>query len=223
LYYETRDPGLEGGEGQVEVFDLDTGESAVVVEGGFDVSESPDGRFLAFTSPTTSAGTRHLRLKDLTDQGTQPRQLGSDSEVRRGTPVISPSGALVAYGEGGGNWGGYNELWISRFPSGAEPTVVSGGRPTGARWSRDGTRLLYVRGVDGVLVQVAVSVEPEGVSLSRPEEVFGEGQSALNLGLGFELSADGESFLVVREATPAGGVSDGLILVQDWVAAFDSN
>ena len=113
------------------------------------------------------------------------------------------------------------EVFLSAFPDGGERHQVSDGGlswTTQIRWSPGGDRLYYVRSSDGAMMEVDVDLATD-VTMSSPRVLFNESDLALDRG--FDINADGSRFLVVRLDVPYGGDRGGIVLVENWLAAFE--
>lgn len=131
-------------------------------------------------------------------------------------PRLSPDGEFIAflYSEPRAPI----EVYVSRFPGGEDRVRVSRGgltNETSIRWGDSGRRLYYVRGRDGTLMEVDVSLG-DRMEVSVPRELFSEGRSGLQLAAGFDVNQDGSRFLVVREHVPPGVDRRRVVLVENW-------
>ena len=77
------------------------------------------------------------------------------------------------------------------------------------RWNGQGNELFYIEG--NVLMSVELTTAPSLV-LGMPERLF----TFENLNLGYDVSADGERFLVLEDVDPGAGSS--IVVVQNWFA-----
>ena len=107
--------------------------------------------------------------------------------------ALSPDGTLLAYVS---NETARPEVYLTPFPSRESRVLVSGAGGSEPVWSRDGTRLYFRRAE--IMLAVDVQREPSLV-VARPVEVF-RGSFALGSGglAGYDVSADGERFVMVR-------------------------
>lgn len=113
--------------------------------------------------------------------------LDTDFDERGG--ALSPNGRWLAYAS---NESGRLEVYVRPFPELDRKSLVStdGGRhPV---WSRDSTELFYRN--DGKMLAVAVATSFE-FQAGRPELLFEEPS---RLELAFDVSADGERFLMIQ-------------------------
>jgi len=186
---------------------------------------SPDGRHLLFS--VDEGGALHLRIAPIGKDGTV-------GEARRFFPAetaepdvlearISPDGRLLAYR---GNDSGQPEVYLTRFPTGEGLWQVSseGGRLP--RWAAGTGELFYIAGsgpVTRFLVAVPVESERE-VVVGAPERLFAvnRGQASLfRLASGYDVSADGSRFVVVRASGETGPVVSRMILLENWRRLLD--
>jgi hypothetical protein len=172
-------------------------------------SWSPDGKFLLFHG-LESVGIFALPVK-------------ADSTAAQQTPVLaipkgvnghfSPDGKLIAYVS---SESGRVESFLTQFPpppsgqGGKRQVSVAGG--TGPRWREDGKEIFYL-GLTRMLMAVDVSIGIGTVTVGQARTLFGP------VGLsGYDVSADGQSFLVaVEPETKSAGT---LTLVQNWTSAL---
>jgi hypothetical protein len=122
-------------------------------------------------------------------------------------PALSPDDRYLAYAHQG-------EILVRAFPGMEGPWQAGPG--TTPRWSPDGTRLYYLRGND--LMETRVLAGP-ALRFTAPQRLFTfESAPAQPFAWPtFDLTPDGEAFVMVRPLEPP----PGLILVQNWLAALD--
>ena len=101
------------------------------------------------------------------------------------------------------------------LPSGSNMTIIS---PEGGReplWSPDGTELFYQRDGGGELWRVRVETEPQ-LRIGEPERILkGPFLASASSGRSYDISDDGQRFLMVRLDASAREV-DELVVVQNW-------
>jgi Tol biopolymer transport system component len=135
---------------------------------------------------------------------------------------VSPDGGLLAYVTE--NPGGQPETFLTRFPSGEGRWQVSPQVARNPRWARDGSELFFLVGAQRrTLASVKVNAAMEPPLVSNPTNLFdfdllaGSPSSYLGGG-GFDVTGDGQRFLVVR---PGGsGGAKRMVLVQNWLSEF---
>ncbi|TDI43758.1 MAG: serine/threonine-protein kinase [Acidobacteria bacterium] len=169
---------------------------------------SPDGDRLVISlrDPGGSWG-----IGVLSQDGTVETLLSTEYNERNAE--LSPDGDFLAYES---DESGRYEIYIRPFPNvedGRWPVSSSGG--TQALWSRDGQELFYLA-PGGELMATRVRTEPSFTS-GKAEVVFAEGIYYTNpLMRTYDISPDGERFLMIKEVKPDGASWTELLLVQNW-------
>jgi hypothetical protein len=151
----------------------------------------------------------------------------STDEFAEFAPAVSPNGDWLAYAS---NRSGRTEVWVTPFPNGtpAEARRVSEEGGIRPKWARDGRTLFFVqdRGVGAGLLAsaqiMAASVDAtEGLSVGTPRVVV-----ALPTGVMvnprrnfYDVSPDGDRFLVVRPAYEVG--SPELIRIRTFLGLLE--
>jgi Tol biopolymer transport system component len=173
----------------------------------------PDGRRLIFTdeSPTAANDVMAIEL-DATRRVTPLVQ--SPFNEQNGT--VSPDGRWLAYEA---NDSGRFEIYVRPFPevnSGRWQVSTTGGtRPI---WARSGQELVYVSPT-GALMGVGVARRPSWAA-TTPTLVVKEGYfTNLNWwGRSYDISPDGQRFLMIKEGGADGTAAPAsIIVVQHWV------
>jgi serine/threonine-protein kinase len=138
---------------------------------------------------------------------------------------VSPDGRYLAYQS---NESGRFEIYVRPFPAvdGARWQVSSAGgtRPV---WRRDGRELFYLDG-SNVLTAVGVDLSLDTPAWERAERLFdtiAPGRVAVGSFLYFfsvdrhyDVSADGQRFLLIEQAEIAEPDASGIVVVLDWAA-----
>jgi Tol biopolymer transport system component len=171
-------------------------------------SVSADGRVLVYHQIGEDGNSLMIESRSLEGDG-EPT-LFSDQNAYEGFPALSPDGRFLAYSAHEGNaW----QLYLTRFPDrqGRWQVSVDGG--VWPRWSADGSRLFYAN--DEAIFEVDVSTDPD-VRLGRPRMLFSrDGLAGSGRHVGFDVTADGESFLVLAmEESEADAQS--IVMVLNW-------
>jgi serine/threonine-protein kinase len=184
---------------------------------GFPGSWTADGRALAFTAANVSsqAGTVARSIWVASRDGkTEPRQLLSESRE----PDFSADGRWLAYL--GGSPG---QIYVQPYPALDQRVQVSiegGSEPV---WRRDGREMYYLENASaGGALRVRVMAVPVTTtptfSAGTPHMLF-EGPFRSDGGAfrNYDVTPDGQRFLMVREVDrPSARVSQ-MVLVQNWV------
>jgi Tol biopolymer transport system component len=181
---------------------------------GFHPAFSPDGRYLVY-SEQVSGPDWDLRFVDL-DQGGEPVSFLA-AAGNQGWPRVSPDGDYVAYVS---DETGVNEVYLRPFPVGDGKWQVSVDGGYWPRWSRSGDRIYFVE--EDTLFEVGVSTRPS-LRLGQPREIFTREPLGwtliLNWPPGYDVSADGERFVVCRPVEQERTVT-GIIVVENWLGEF---
>ena len=179
---------------------------------------SPDGTtlFLYATLPETG---RDVGMVSIEGPGTWEPLI--QTAAMEWAPTLSPDGRWLAYTS---NETGRNEVYVQRFPEleDRRPISVGGGyRPT---WSPDGRELLYLRAPAGppdAAMRVTLDIEegdPPSLIVGTPEPLFDWqyfGGPDLRY---YDVSSDGQRFLVVGSGAPAnaGDATPEITVVLNW-------
>jgi serine/threonine-protein kinase len=126
----------------------------------------------------------------------------------------SPDGRFVAYYS---NESGKYEVYIKDFPRGENRWQVSTSGGSYPLWSRKGDRVFFINGEN--LLEVDVRSE-NPLTLGTPRVLFSRGAAHLMLGRGFDVSADGNRFLVVQQVEKSGSSTPLLTVVENWFVEF---
>ncbi|HEU4725515.1 MAG TPA: protein kinase, partial [Candidatus Eisenbacteria bacterium] len=171
---------------------------------------------------TNTGGHSHLRVGPLDAGGV----LGSLSPLIQGQPepdvgqgAISPDGRLLAYVT---DDPGKNDLFLTRYPSGAGKWQVGtdGGREP--RWSAKTGELFFLGGSGpGNRWLAAASVNPaQEPPLESVTKLFDLGPLTSISDYDFDVSPDGRRFLFTHITGSAAGVPRRLVLVENWRSEF---
>jgi serine/threonine protein kinase/Tol biopolymer transport system component len=120
---------------------------------------------------------------------------------------LDPDGRWVAYVS---NESGQNDVYVRSFPTPGRPVRVSAAGGIEPQWRQDGRELFYVT-PDGALVAVPVTSSASGIQLGSPTRLF---PSAA----GYQVSSDGQRFLIARPADVTGRTIN---VVLNWQASLD--
>ena len=115
-------------------------------------------------------------------------------------PSFSPDGRWLAFTS---DESGRSEVYVQAFEAGDSPRLVgerhlvSRDGAGSIRWSRSGRELFYL-GWNGRLHGVPITLSPE-LKIGKPADLFTistEARAAIHSQIGFDVSADGQLFLV---------------------------
>lgn len=172
---------------------------------------TPDGQTLLFVElrpPPTGWDILTLSLDG-------PRQpIGFlETTFTDATPQISPTGRFVAHGS---TETGIFEIFVHSFPNPKVKVQVSSGGGHEAAWRAD-ERELYFRVGDAMMV-ADVSTSPE-LRVGKPRVLF-RGPFATIQGKNYDVTPDGQRFLMVRVDEPA--APKGITVVLNWMEDLKS-
>ncbi|HEY1215779.1 MAG TPA: hypothetical protein VGE93_19275, partial [Bryobacteraceae bacterium] len=178
---------------------------------------SPDGRFIAFVNtgfPRTANETQgDVWLLDLAHGGRRVPLL--NTRFHEANPVFSPDGKWLAFTS---NESGRPELYLQAFLSGDAPCLIgerhliSRAGAQAVRWRRDGKELFYLDFEGHVqAVSVRLAPTPKFGPATPLFTISTEARAAIHSVLGFDVSRDGQQFVIVRSReTPS------LVVTQNW-------
>jgi Tol biopolymer transport system component len=173
---------------------------------------SHDGKLLLFgwTGEKTASDLWVLPLEPGASGKAEPRAfLQTPFNESRGK--FSPDGAWVAYYS---NESGVNQVYAAPFPGPGGKRQISGTNGMMPRWRKDGREIFYVT-QDGQLMAAEVALRNGTLEVGKVQKLF-DGVITTR-GLVYDVSADGQKFLVVDDGVTA---ARPLTLLQNWTAAL---
>jgi len=160
---------------------------------------SPDGRDLVWTEFKPTPGGE-IRVAALDGSGVT-RTVAAGPFDARGA-VFSPVGKWIAFTS---NESGQDEVYVQSYPGSGPKRRISVGGGREPVWSRRGERV-YFRGQGGQDRMSSVDVQTSPTfSSGTPKVLFAdlyEGEHGGGGDRNYDLSADGQRFLMVRPARP---------------------
>jgi serine/threonine-protein kinase len=131
--------------------------------------------------------------------------------------VVSPDGRWLAYES---TSSGRLEVYVRPFPAVNDGQwQVSTGGGAQALWSRNGRELFYVA-PDGSLMTVPVEPRSESWSGGTPRRLLEPGYYRGNdvfVSRQYDVSPDGQRFLMIKEGGDDTGTAQDIIVVQNWL------
>jgi serine/threonine-protein kinase len=174
-------------------------------------SITPDGTWISgFEIPPRTADSNVFFLP-LTRGKAQPL---AETRFRGGMADFSPNGRYFAYES---EESGRSEIYVRPFPrvdNGRWQVSTAGGtRPV---WARSGRELFYLD-ASNALTAVPVGMSGSTITFGGPAKVFDTRYAEPNPSRHFDVSADGQRFLMLK-ATPdaPNATSIGMVLVEHW-------
>ena len=166
---------------------------------------TPDGKQLVFVD----FGEQGANLGVLSLEGSPEPLLATEFNERNAE--ISPDGGWLAYQS---NTSGQDEIYVRPFPNVEDGQwLISRGGGTRPLWSPDGRELFYLDSGNR-LMAVDVQTKPS-FAPGNAEELFG-GYYARQAGRTYDISLDGERFLMIKQSGSDETSSTEFILVQNW-------
>jgi eukaryotic-like serine/threonine-protein kinase len=189
-----------------------TGREALLLalERAFPDSWSPNGMLLYDTlDPNVTGALWMLAL------GNRKASLLVDGEGRQAEGRFSPNGRWVAYAS---NETGQPEIFVVSFPDLRMKSRISTAGGVAPRWSRDERELFYLA-PDNTLMAAAVNGQGPAFQVGTVRRVF---ERALQPGGGgtyrYDVSGDGQRFLVNTPLEPQESLTLTLTVVMNWTA-----
>jgi Tol biopolymer transport system component len=172
---------------------------------------SPDGANLLVVEAAGSTGT-DIGTLPLDGGGTVSTLVGREFSER--SPRVSPDGRWVVYES---DESGEREVYLQPYPAPGNRWRVSSQGGLSPHWRGDGRELFYLSPAgDMMSVDVGAGSDPQ---LDVPRRLF-EATAPLHLPVGddFDVTADGQRFLVVRPMRERAAVPTTVIV--NWTAAL---
>ena len=173
-------------------------------------SWSPDGQTLLIRSGS-SRGRGNVWELDVGGER-EPRPLLNES-YREHVAVFSPDGHWIAYTS---EESGRTEVYARAYPGPGRKYSVSTRGGSEPVWSRDGRELFFRSG--NAMMVVDVRLEPE-FQVGAPRELFqGNFRLAPAVNSNYDVSPDGERFLMIR---PTGDAPREIHVIVNWVQQLE--
>ncbi len=177
----------------------------------FPSSISPDGRYLAYSTPNPETQLDLFVLP--LEEGGEPFPF-RQTEFSEGVGMISPDGRWIAYTSNeSGDW----QVYVSTFPEPGRRWQVSTNPASYTFWRADGRELVYAE-LTGNLVSVEVDPTGETFQIGQSQPLFPIAPSSAG-GAWFSTTSDADRILVVPNQAQQG---DNLLnLVVNWPAELE--
>jgi Tol biopolymer transport system component len=172
---------------------------------------SPDGRYLVYTQQSLE-GRFELWLLPLTGERKPQSFLKTAFNDSQGE--VSPDSKWIAYTSD--ESGGFNEVYVTSFPTAGTRWRVSGNGGSFPRWSRDGKELFY-RALDGTLMVASVRTAPQGLEFGTLAALFRVPEPVGMFAYPYDVAPDGKRILALMPSKMSGDRSSLTVLV-NWDA-----
>ena len=170
-------------------------------------SWSPDGQLLAFVEIISSKG-QNIQILRIHDRKTLPLH---ETQFNEQEPRFSPDGRWLAYIS---DESGRNEVFVQPYPGPGGKWQISADGGTEPVWNPNG-RELYFRNGDRMMA-VEVNTQPS-FSAGTPRTLFeGRYESAPVPLYNFDISPDGQRFLMVKSSEQEQVAPTQINVVQNW-------
>jgi dipeptidyl aminopeptidase/acylaminoacyl peptidase len=166
---------------------------------------------LAFVAAHEKTGTDIWVL----DTGSRQARPVVRTPAQEMLPALSSDGAWLAYNS---NEAGRDDVYVQPYPGPGPRVLVS---PTGGfapSWRADGAELFYYTNTDGVLAMHAVPVTRSGAAMSAgpPRLLFKGSYVSSSPGRSYDVTADGQRFVMLRRLEPSPVAPATMTLVTNW-------
>jgi serine/threonine-protein kinase len=171
-------------------------------------SFSPDGQLLAFheNNPKTNKDIWVLRMSD------RKMEPFLQTPFIEGAPAFSPDGHWLAYVS---NESGRPEVYVQPYPGPGGKWQVSTEGGTEPAWNRNGRELFFRSG--NKMMAADVATQPS-FSAGKPRLLFERPYLRSDfplVGTAYDVSTDGQRFLMVKETEQASSATQ-INIVQNW-------
>jgi len=185
-------------------------------------SWSPDGKILLYHTNTLKTGYDIWALPLTPERPGAPLRAAPLLQTPFGeaSAQFSPDGRWIAYAS---NESQRIELYIMAFPvpatgPGARRQISTAGvGPGPVRWRSDGREVFYV-GPDGTFMAAEVTTRGNTIDVGAVRPLFRFGSAPVGPGFQYDVSSDGQRFLVA--VVPEQKSSQPLTLIANWPAAL---
>ena len=171
---------------------------------------SPNGDALVFHEGTGGAD-RSLHM--LSMEGGRTPEVLLQTEFFELDGVVAPNGRFIAYSS---TESGIAEIYVRPYPDiQADEWPVSSGGGESPRWSADGTELFFLSAAGSIMVAAVQNYEP--FKIGSPEVLI-ERESDLRPYESYDVSPDGQRFLIMKPVDDANEISEEttLVVVENW-------
>ena len=170
-------------------------------------SFSPDGSILAFVEAVPDRGWK-INLLDLNSHHVTALP---NSQSQEAFPDFSPDGHWLAYVS---DESGRPEVYVRPFPALGSKTQVSSAGAAAPAWSRDGKQLFFRSDCEFWVSDVHTTTT---FSASKPRLLFKQPDCMAGVPTrNWDVSPDGQHFLLTKLSSRKAQPVTELIVVQDW-------
>jgi len=190
---------------------------------------APDGRRLFFyripagvtaiSSWATPSDAPRIWVHDQTSQNSATEIAGTSANA--GGLDVSPDGRWIAYFS---DESGRPQVYVQAYPGPAPRYQLSSSGGVSPIWSADGRELFYIQTeaplpleiVDVKMMAMPVSLQPS-FTFGRPKVLFAGRYAMNNPARPFDVTSDGQHFLLIHSRERSPEVITQITVVQNWV------
>ena len=207
--------------GIIQLYRKDTGGTAREVQltsGGnpkVPTDWSRDGKYLLYQEfdPKTGFDVWALPLEG--DHGGKPIPV-AQSPFNETDGFFSPDGKWIAYMS---TESGRNEVYVQPFPPTGAKWMISTQGGVQPKWRGDGKELFYLPGASDRIMAVNIRTAGGGIEYDAPHELFPVSTLPAIVSA-YDVSADGQRFLVLQPPAGASPDQNALTVVLNWQAGL---
>ena len=178
---------------------------------------SPDGKAIAFVERDAATGW-DIWLLDVDD----PKRVARPwlkTPASEGYPTFSPDGRWLAYAS---NESGRAEVYVQPYPGPGPRVLVSTEGGDAPAWRGDGAELFYLtlptQSSPRSMMAVPVQSTATGLAAGAPRRLFDASAFGFVIGTrGYDVTRDGQRFLMVQTLEPPPQTPTNLVLVSNWL------
>jgi serine/threonine protein kinase len=177
---------------------------------------SPDGQTFFYSKPILSGGFNFDICARPLDAPVAEERVLVNSPAVEWFPLASPDGKYLLYVS---EESGRQEIYATTYPGLVGRWQVSRDGGGWMRWRGDGKEIYYCTHNE----MFAVSVDYEnGFTLGRPRKLFDRPSTDWSAAWpdGFDVTADGQRFVMVRPVSTEEDAKPEIVAVQNWFAEF---
>ena len=182
-----------------------------------EVIQSQDGNWLVVRTFFSAPGAGDILAVPI-GAGGPPEPLLNHPDFEESSPTLSQDGRWLAYTS---NESGQREVYVRPFPNVGDGVwlISDGTGGTEPRWSPAGGELFY-RNATGALVAMSVTTQP--TFAPGTSEVLFEGTFKTdNRHREYDVTPDGQRFLMLRRVGRGGGLQREIIMIEGFAGALE--
>ena len=176
---------------------------------------APDSKVLAFVESDLHSG-EDIWGVDVSGSQARPKAI-IQTKHEETHPAFSPDGRWLAYTS---NDSGRSEIYVQRYPGPGHRLRVSTQGGNSPAWRGDGRELYYLerRGPVAVgVVAVRIHADGEEIAAGVPHGLFEGRFVVMSGGRSYDVTPDGQRFLMVQHLEPSPEPDTQLVLVNNWI------